>query len=330
MLRQDQAYQSAVCLANLICEDGSFRYRYDARSGISRGGYNILRHAGAIWALLDTFRDTRDDRLLTGAQRATHYLLASSLRFFRIYRNVCICEENTIKLGGNALAALALLSVFEVTKEKLLLTLAEQLCQFMLDQRLEHGNLVHKRYFESGRISKFQSMYYTGEALLSILTLYQHTQDRRWLDAARDIEAPLATEGYGIAEQSHWMLYALELLARFTPSPVYYSHAVGIVTHILDNPEYLTWERSTPIACRTEGLLAFLRLPNPEKSDDTPLRARCIEQVEQNLARQITFRLADGAFIRGGNDRRHHEVRIDYIQHNISSLLHYSRLDLSL
>ncbi len=219
MSRQEQAYHSAVCLAGLVREDGSFLYRYDSRSGEPKGGYNILRHAGAIWALLDTFRDTRDERLLSGAQRATHHLLASSLRFFRSYSNVCICEDNTIKLGGNALAALALLSLFEVTRERLLLTLAEQLCQFMLDQRRQHGDLVHKRYFESGKISAFRSMYYTGEALLAILTLYQQTGDSHWLDAAIEIEEPLAAEGYGVQEQSHWMLYALELLAQFFPLP---------------------------------------------------------------------------------------------------------------
>ena len=326
MSRQEQAYHSAVCLAGLVREDGSFLYRYDSRSGEPKGGYNILRHAGAIWALLDTFRDTRDERLLSGAQRATHYLLASSLRFFRSYSNVCICEDNTIKLGGNALAALALLSLFEVTRERLLLTLAEQLCQFMLDQRRQHGDLVHKRYFESGKISAFKSMYYTGEALLAILTLYQQTGDSRWLDAAIEIEEPLATEGYGVAEQSHWMLYTLERLACFSPSPVYLRHAAAIAVDILDNPEYLAGERSTPIACRTEGLLACLRQPPSGDGEDSALRARCLEQVEHNLDQQMTFCLDDGAFIRGGNDHRHHEVRIDYIQHNISSLLLYYRL----
>lgn len=326
MSRLALAHHSAVHLASLLEKDGRFRYRYDSLTGISRGGYNILRHSGAIWALLDTFEDTRDIRLRDGAERATHYLLANSLRFYRSHRNMCICEDNTIKLGGNALAALALVSLFKVSGERLPLTMAEHLGQFMLDQRREHGTLVHKRYFESGKISAFHSMYYTGEALLALLTLYQQTENRHWLDAAIDIEAPLAEEGYGVAEQSHWMLYALELLDRFSPSPVYRRHAAAIATHILDNPGYLDWKRSTPIACRSEGLLAFLRQGPSGEVEDSSLRARCQEQVERNLDIQMTFRLDDGAFIRGGNDQRHHEVRIDYIQHNVSSLLHYHRL----
>ncbi|MBU4393718.1 MAG: hypothetical protein KKD78_01615, partial [Proteobacteria bacterium] len=76
--------------------------------------------------------------------------------------------------------------------------------------------------------------------------------------------------------------------------------------------------------------LAFLRMKRPNDIDDKALRERCLEQIKYNLNRQLTFRLPDGSFIRGGNDRRTNEVRIDYIQHNISSFLHYARLGLHL
>jgi hypothetical protein len=172
-------------------------------------------------------------------------------------------------------------------------------------------------------------MYYTGEALLALLALYRLTKEEKWLNAVRDIETDLAPEDYGVKEQSHWMLYSLEFLSQFEASPLYFQHAEKIVRHILDNPEYLSWERSTPIACRSEGLLAFLRMKLPETADkNTSLRERCIRQVQYNLDKQLTFRLPDGSFIRGGNDRRNNEVRIDYIQHNISSLLHFARLGL--
>ena len=173
-------------------------------------------------------------------------------------------------------------------------------------------------------------MYYTGEALLALLTLYKLTKEEHWLEAVRNIESELAFEDYGVKEQSHWMLYSLELLSQFEASPLYYQHAEKIVLDILDNPEYLSWERSTPTACRSEGLLAFLRMKSPETDENTSLRQRCKEQILFNLHQQLTFRLPDGSFVRGGNDRRKNEVRIDYIQHNISSLLHSVRLDLKL
>lgn len=324
------AQAGAVCLGNLIQDDGSFKYRYDSHSVSPLGGYNVLRHAGAVWAMLDVYRDMSDKPILEGGKKATHYLLDTYLRFFRNYNNTCICEENTIKLGGNALSTLALLSLFEVTEDYFLLAVAEQLAHFMVNQRRENGDLIHKRFFRSGKISSFQSMYYTGEALLALLALYKRTRKAQWFDEVQEIEKKLATEDYGVEEQSHWMLYSLELLSNYKASSLYYRHAEKIVLHILGNPEYLSWERSTPIACRSEGLLAFIRMKQPGNVDDKALRKRCLEQIKFNLKRQMDFRLPDGSFIRGGNDQRKNEVRIDYIQHNISSFLHFSRLGLSL
>lgn len=322
------ARSGAVCLAGLLKKDGSFLYRYDSQSGAALDGYNVLRHSGTVWSVLDVYRTLPDEKLLQCGRSAIHYLLDSYLRFFRSYNNSCICEDNKIKLGGNALSILALLSLFEITGERFLLHIAEQLARFFLSQRTSAGELIHKRYFESGKISSFTSMYYTGEALLALLVLYRVTREKQWLDAVVEIENTLAETDYGVQEQSHWMLYSLELLSNFDTSPVYYRHAEKIAVHILENREYLTWRRSTPVACRSEGLLAFLRMVRPENVRDTDLYQRCLQQIEQNLKMQLDFRLADGSFVRGGNDRRKDEVRIDYIQHNVSSFLHHARLGL--
>jgi hypothetical protein len=322
------AYTGAKCLNDLLQGDGSFKYRYDGLTATPLNGYNVLRHAGTIWSMLDVYRNVADKTLLEGGRKATQYLLDTYLRFFRDYQNACICEDNKIKLGGNALSTLALLSLYELTQDHFLLAVAEQLCHFVLTQRLENGGLVHKRYFDSGKISDFSSMYYTGEALLALLALYRRTDRKDVLDAVVEIEKDLAAIDYGVEEQSHWMLYSLELLSHFQVSSLYYRHAAKIVIHILDNPEYLSWERSTPIACRSEGLLAFVRMQRPEDVDDRALCEKCLEQVQANLMLQLAFRLPDGSFVRGGKDQRKNEVRIDYIQHNTSAFLHYARLGL--
>ncbi|HKQ93962.1 MAG TPA: hypothetical protein VJS40_00020, partial [Aestuariivirgaceae bacterium] len=46
------------------------------------------------------------------------------------------------------------------------------------------------------------------------------------------------------------------------------------------------------------------------------------QEVRENLRLQMESRAPGGAFIRGGGSD---EVRIDYIQHNISSFLAFSR-----
>jgi hypothetical protein len=317
----------ALSLVGLQRKDGSFRYRYNAGSAENLAGYNVLRHAGAIWCLLDIYKDQPDQRILQCCKDATTYLLNGYLRFYHDYGNVCICEKNKIKLGGNALSSLALLALHEKTGEPFLLSLAEQLCSFMLRERWEYGRFVDKRYFRSGKISAFNSMYYTGQALLALLSLYRLSGEEKWLTSVMEIEKELAAANYGVQEQSHWMLYSLELLAHYDTSSCIYDHAAKIATHILENPEYLSWNRSTPIACRSEGLLAFVRMKQrEEKTTAAKLKNRCLEQVRTNCLRQQQFRLEDGTFIRGGGDRRHNEVRIDYIQHNVSSFLHFARI----
>lgn len=321
------AHQGAISLVKLLQKDGSFKYRYNAHNGESLSGYNVLRHAGTIWSLLDVYKDANDNQILDCSKDATTYLLDTYLRFFRHYNSACICEDNKIKLGGNALSALALLALFETTGDIFLLTVSEQLGRFMLEQRSEHGKLVHKRYFKSGKISGFESMYYTGEALLALLFLYRLTNEKKWLDAVIEIEDELCPEDYGVKEQSHWMLYSLEALSQHDASPIFYNHAKQIACHILDNPDYLSWNRSTPIACRTEGLLAFIRMKQPAAINDQSLKQRCLQQAKSNLKRQLEYRQSDGTFIRGGGDKRNDEVRIDYIQHNISSFIHYHRIE---
>jgi uncharacterized protein YyaL (SSP411 family) len=248
------ARTSAMSLANLVQKDGRFKYRYDSQSDTLLDGYNALRHAGAIWAMLEVYRQTADKKLEMASRQSTRYLLDTYLRFFRSHNNACICEDNVIKLGGNALSILALLSLYKTTQDPFLLTLAEQLAQFIVNQRTDDGSLIHKRYFESGKISDFQSMYYTGEALLALLTLHGATHQRHWYEAAWELETKLARQDYGVQEQSHWMLYFLELLSQNEANHLGYHHAEKIALDILENPEYLSWERSTPIACRSEGL----------------------------------------------------------------------------
>ena len=312
-------------IAHLTTDSGRFKYRYDANTEAELSGYNVLRHCGAIWSMLDVFTVAPDDELLESATRAVTYLLNEHLQFYRHYLNVCICEKNTIKLGGNALAALALAKLYEIKKDGILLDTCHQLCRFMLDQRKAQGDFVHKRYFKSGKISAFRSDYYVGEALLALLACYEITGDAQLLDAVRTVESGLAAQNYGVPEQSHWMLYALEQLQRFDESPHIYEHAENIAAEIINKPVYLDSGRSTPIACRTEGLLAFVRMTSQDTSVES-LQSAALQCVRTNLDKQLAFQTKDGGFTRGGGDRRDQEVRIDYIQHNISAFLHFSQL----
>jgi hypothetical protein len=317
-------------LAQLVDRDGRFKYRFDPVSGNIAEGYNVLRHCGAVWAMLEASEySEQKKRIQASGIRAITYLLNEFMQFSPDYRYGCIAENNSIKLGGNALAILAMLSVYRATGDEILRTLSESLGKYILKDLKPDGDFVHKRYVTSGKISDFKSMYYTGEALLALLHLFEASGNELWLDAAVRSEDMLMGQDYGVKEQSHWMLYALERLCRYRWNENHARHATKIARHILDYPEYRSWGRSTPTACRSEGLLAFIRLLDQGQwaSEEATLRNQCMEAVEYNLAEQCRFRREDGGFVRGGADHRINEVRIDYVQHNVSAFLYRHQLN---
>lgn len=321
---QTVAQLGALKLASLVSNSGEFTYRYSHTDKKLLSGYNSLRHAGAIWSMLDVYNTTKDEEILDASKRATAYLLNNYLRFYRDPSNLCICDGKAIKLGGSGLATLALLSLYEITKDEFLLTVARKLCDFVIEEREQEGSFVHKRYFESGKISAFESSYYVGEALFGLIRCYEVTKDEKYLTAVLDDLSDLAYVNYGVEEQSHWMLYTLAELHKHTNVRLAYKLATKIVRHIITNTSYIDEGRSTPTACRSEGLLAFINMEHPKGVTD-PVRLAALMRVQRNMDEQMKFMRHDGAFVRGGECERASEVRIDYIQHNISSFINLSR-----
>jgi hypothetical protein len=324
------ARKGAGRLGRLIDQSGRFRYSFDPDRPDADRGYNILRHCGTIWAMVEV--SNRLERLpdvVSAARRATERLIERYIQPHRSGTASCVVGKDNVKLGGNGLAILALLEVAEARREERYVEIARRLAEYILLQRLPDGDFTHKRRYSTDEPMLFLSDYYTGEALFGLLRLHAVTGDRRWLEEAKISEIQLAARDYGVAPQSHWMLYALEQFHRFDPLPLYRYHAQRIVADIMRKPAYRDTHRSTPLACRSEGVLAYirllLRLPlSPEIAAEI---AQCQQLVRENLELQLNYWQKDGSFIRGGDNAGSREVRIDYIQHNISSFLGYGLLD---
>lgn len=324
------AIEGAQCLARLVDRRGKFLYRYDADKPGPSTGYNILRHCGAIWAMTEVANRAGPlPEVLEAARRAADWLIAKHVRAYGATGTQCVVAGDNVKLGGSGLAILALLELAAATAEKDHIALARQLAGYILLQQRPDGDFIHKRRFSSDKVLPFRSDYYTGEALFGLLRLSAVTGDRNWLEASEASERMLAPLNYGVSEQSHWMLYALEQLHALRPDPLYRNHARAIADDILKSPVYRTYRRSTPIACRSEALLAFLRLCDGIAGDvaERPVfdqtASASREAIHDNLELQLACRRPDGSFVHGLDSSK---VQIDYIQHNISSYLGYGRL----
>jgi uncharacterized protein YyaL (SSP411 family) len=90
----------------------------------------MLRHAGTIYDMADLYRLTKDKILLEKTQKAISFLLKNLKNTQVNGQNVLVALDNdNIKLGGNALAILALTEYMEVTDTREYLETAQKLAR---------------------------------------------------------------------------------------------------------------------------------------------------------------------------------------------------------
>ena len=319
------AIQGARALARLLLDNGKFIYRFKAGIEPRLGSkYNVLRHCGSAWSMLDVARQAGNlPEVVAAGEKAIQHMIDHYLSPYGADA-LCVVDGGKIKLGGNGLALLALVELNVLCNDAKYLQLGHRLASYIAAEQRPDGDFVHSRSYQTSEERGFRSEYYTGEALFGLVRLYEATADKQWLDLAINSEQKLFTRDYGIHAQSHWMLYTLEHLYTATGSIAFLEHAHRIAEHIVLFPDYRETRRSTPIACRSEGLLAYarMRLKAPHFPRKPSIKD-CLSEVRKNLTLQLAFKTPTGEFIRGDGSS---EIRIDYIQHNISAFMAYSKI----
>ncbi|PRO65639.1 hypothetical protein [Alkalicoccus urumqiensis] len=329
---------------------GRFLYSYDPHTGYRHPKYNLLRHAGTLFSMLQMHETLPDAGLLPPIQKARRYLVQQMKQENDTYMAV---EKKAVKLGGNGLALIALVKYAEVTGDHDDLPIMRGLAKWMHDMAETHGRLkLHKQTLPDKKDTGFTSHYYSGEAILSLVRLYQLEADERWLDTAEKEAAYLIhdrdkNETYDTIAHDHWLLYALNELDQLRPNDDYKSHSFFIADAIVqaqrgetDDPE---WEgsyemkgapRSTPVACRSEGLCAAVQTARRagEADRSETYRKAAAKGIAFQMKLQFTpvsvlyyepSHLLMGAFQASTQDA---EIRNDYTQHNVSSFYEYVKL----
>lgn len=347
----EAARQGGDYLSRSVDPDGRFVYSYLPKTNEQKSKYNIIRHAGTVYSMLELYGTTGDEELLEAAERAIEYLL-EFVKPYGIEKTdvAVVVSKDKIKLGAVALAAVALTEHVEVTQDQRYMPILRQLGRYIQQAQLEDGQFIHQRSYPEGERLDFVSQYYPGEALLALVRLYALDQQDGWLDTAEKGAYYLINvrdKGLSADEliHDHWLLYALNELYRYRPDPSYLSHALRIAQTISQSQNrapafadylgsYYDPPRSTPTATRTEGLMAAYQLARDFGYEE---EARSIlETMHLNVAFQLQtqFRpesvlyLEDPQRSLGGFHRSltNFEIRIDYVQHNISSLLGVSQI----
>lgn len=333
-------------------DSGKFVYEFDPIRNASVTGYNILRHSGTIYALLEAYAMDGDPDALAAAERAIAYLQSTTIPCPNNANATCVAEAGEIKLGGNALAILALAEHARVTGKDAHIATAKALAAYILDMQSPEGEFTAHKITDGGTLTPFTSEYYPGEALFALARLGKVTGEKEYLDSAHQGAHWIITvrDGEKLADDlphDHWLLYALNELYADRPDALYLDHARKLTDVIIRNQHrdltgqwelwsggYYSPPRSTPTATRSEGLLAayhlFIRAGDnvyAERAKDGARRG--IEfQLRTQITPQIIRReaLASSALGGFGESLEDRTIRVDYVQHNLSSILAYRNL----
>lgn len=330
--------------------DGTFEYRYDPADDAVEPGYNLLRHAGTCYALFELHQATGDPRFLEAGRRGVEALLAhvagprpEDAAAGADFEAIAEIDDDEAKLGGAALAVLAMVEHQRVSGDRRWLDRAGRLARFLLHQQGPDGRFESKYFYGVPDDREFESIYYPGEAILALARLHRLDGDPAWLAAARRgadwlIDGRDAGKATAALPHDHWLLMALAELDELTGDPRYAAHGARIAEAIVDarrtssrHPDWIGSfydpPRTTPTATRAEALVAMERLARRTGRDRRPiveaLRAMAAFQLRCQLTPVSALYLprpdrAVGGFRRSLTDW---EVRIDYVQHSVSSLL---------
>ena len=360
-LMERRALHGADYLARAIGEQGRYDYRYFPATDRSASSYNMLRHAGSTWSLLQAYQRFGDDDYRAAAVRAIGYFLACTELHDDAGPwgdNYRFCKfDNYVKLGGNGLGLLMLADYAEATGDRTHLSAMRELGRFIRFMQEENGHFISYYDWDGpdadvAIVPDEDSIYYPGEACFGLLKLYALDPDPLWLETAKKgIDYMIFDRDAGKGEKriphDHWLMYALSMLYQHIPDEAYLEHGRLIARAIMNkqvtaddklaqtHPDYLGGfyrpATYTPAGTRVEALIAGIDLERFSDGEVEPLLTSATEAAAFGTG---TMYSPDGAYFMpnpskglGGIALGHAETFIqnDHVQHNISGLIGLER-----
>lgn len=335
-----QSLQKAMALAagyviRSCGDDGKFVYRINLDPKFPpKPKYNLLRHAGAIYALAQYERRFPRPDAREALARAAGFLTEAIAPIPRREDMLAVWSRPEvtgsakgvqIKLGGTGLGLVALLSVEAVAPGTTPMDVLQRMGRFILFMQRQDGSFHSKYDPRTGGMDEWVSLYYPGEAVLGLLMLYERDRSPQWLQAACRGLGHLARgrAGRTRVEPDQWALLATAKLLgvhdarckRIISRQALVHHAVQICESMLakagryprDAEQYGCMSadgRTCPTATNLEGLLAAMEfLPAAER----PLAERIVPAVGAGMSFLLRCQVQAGRYA-GGIPRAIHPL----------------------
>ncbi len=344
---------AADYLARIIEDDGRQLYLYHTTEHRESTSYNMLRHNGSTFALLQAYARTLWPRYREAAERSLKYTLSQSKEEKK--RGpwgediLFVLDGKDAKLGGAGLALIAFAQHLEASGDRTWLPQMRAYARFIVMMQRENGRMESFYAHEPGMaVDDEENIYYPGEALLGLMRLHALEPNPLWLTTAKKAADYMILERDAAKTEKdiphdHWLMYGLSYLYHFTHEARYRDHSYKIAraisakvrgedhADIANYPDLVggfgTPPGVTPGACRIEGLAATVDLAREAKEDVNWLLDTAKALAGFNLRMQFTPRNSyfaeHPAQILGGFPESPiaADIRNDYVQHTLSGLL---------
>lgn len=336
-------YDASEFLARQVGPDGRFVYGYHPCFDRQIGTYNTLRHASTTFAMIEAYELTCSpilrEAICQSISCLTRDLIVHALLPNGRIAAFLVEANNEIKLGGNAVALLALAkyaSVFNDEKHhQLMERLASGIC-FMQDEKT--GAFRHVLTFPSLETrQEFRTIYYEGEAAFALMRLYDQIRDERWLNAVELAFGHFIRNDHA-RHHDHWLAYCANELTRHRPEERYYRFAVDNIAGHLDfvANRITTFPTLLELMMATRQVLARLQIDgrfphlldkiNPDRFERA-LEKRAHYLLNGHFWPEMAMFMRNPKKIVGSFFIRHHafRVRIDDVEHYLSGYIAYLR-----
>ncbi|MDP8254126.1 MAG: glycoside hydrolase family 127 protein [Candidatus Alcyoniella australis] len=222
--------------------------RYLIGDGFDDKGYNLLRHCGTTYSLMQLYDATGLERFREGGERALGWMLKRAVPMPGVPGALVMLEDgrNQAKLGGAGLAILALVAHARATGDMSHKDAMDGLARGICQLQLPNGDFINYASMNPNRPAKNRrSIYYPGEAIFGLVRLYQLDGNPQWLEYARRGADFLVHDRWKVlwmqmyVPPDAWMMLALEELHEVTGDPAYRDYAYLLAQNMIKD-QYLT------------------------------------------------------------------------------------------
>ena len=334
-------YGGDYLVFNQYC-NGKFRYIYDAEDDeYDDSDYNIVRHAGTCYALLDLYKELKEEKYLEAGVAGLDYLC--SFTHMISWDKWAIDWGGEMKVGTNSLAILGMVRYWEATENDKYNSYIENFANFIVSQQRDDGA------FAGIYGEKKEDRYYSGEAFFALALAYDMLEDRSYRRAMEDALEyywsddyeyddaafiPWASSGcakwYELTDNSKFLSFCFDM-ADIQISRQNLIHEFDV----LGNDQYGYFLGPTVnTGVYLEGIGDALRVAQLVCDSDRIAKYHISLKAGIEWVLSLQFRKESqlacpnrgfGGFHNGFTIKHAYEVRIDYNQHAISAILRILR-----